>query len=85
MNSHSLTNFTVSRNHVTTTVSHREVLLFCTRDFCRNAQNFGYPSEFGISLDTSADEDADAVLHYISCASVDLPFKDQGKTFSSYP
>ena len=32
MNSHSLTNFTVSRNHVTTIVSHIEVLLFFARD-----------------------------------------------------
>ena len=32
MNSHSLTNFTVNRNHVTTIVSQIEVLLFLARD-----------------------------------------------------
>ena len=71
MNSHSLTNFTVSRNHVTTIVSHIELLLFFARD----------PA----APDAGAGADADVVLHNISCASVSLPCRDLGKLFSSYP
>ena len=70
MNSHSLTNFTVSRNHVTSLVPHRSLVVLCTRSR---------------QLLAGAGADADAVLHNTSCASVSLPFRDLGKPFSSYP
>ena len=39
VNSHSLTNFAVNRNHVTTIVSQIEVLLSFARDLCSTAQH----------------------------------------------
>ena len=48
MNSHSLTNFAVNRNHVNTIVSHIEVLLFFARDLCSTAQHLVYIRESSI-------------------------------------
>ena len=47
-NSHSLTNFTVNRNHVTTVVSKVEILSSFVRDFRSSAQNFVCTSESSI-------------------------------------
>ena len=40
MNSHSLTNFAVNRNHVTTVMSEVEILSSFARDLCSAAQHF---------------------------------------------
>ena len=40
MNSHSLTNFAVNRNHVPTTVSEVEILSSSARDLCSTAKHF---------------------------------------------
>ena len=42
---HSLTNFVVNKNHVSTVMSELEILSSFARDFCRTAQNFVYSSE----------------------------------------
>ena len=48
MNSHSLTNFAVNRNHVSTVMSEVEIMSSFARDFHRTAQNFVYTSESSI-------------------------------------
>ena len=45
MNSHSLTNCAVNRNHVSTVVSQVEILSSFARDLCSTAQNFVHSSE----------------------------------------
>ena len=46
VNSHSLTNFAVTRNHLSTIKFHIKVsLFFATKIACRTVQNFGYPGE----------------------------------------
>ena len=48
MNSHSLTNFAVNRNHVSTVMSEVEILSSFARDFCSTAQHFMYTSKSSI-------------------------------------
>ena len=48
MNSHSLTNFAVIRNHVSTIMSEVEILSSFARDLCSAAQHFVYTSESSI-------------------------------------
>ena len=48
MNSHSLTNFAVNRNCVSTVMSEVEILSSFARDFCPTAQNFVHSSESSI-------------------------------------
>ena len=48
MNSHSLTNFAVNRNHVCTVMSEVENLSSLARDFCSTAQHFVHTSESSI-------------------------------------
>ena len=45
MNSHSLTNFAVNRNNVSTVMSEVEILSFFARDLCSTEQHFVYTSE----------------------------------------
>ena len=48
MNSHSLTNFAVNRNHVSTIMSEVEILSSFARDLCSTAQNFVLSGESSI-------------------------------------
>ena len=48
MNSHSLTNFAVNRNHVSTVMSEVGILSSFARDFCSTAQHFVCTSESSI-------------------------------------